>query len=445
MAGATEGLLSGMLVGVTFAAVLVLCWQFAWIVYDTKYNFLGRSPAERRESFKTEAAFYYNFFEDVVEQVGWTCTAIPKRGHSVTWVVSAFGATGWGREVGRVWCWCGFAWWLCVVGRPVSVVANPTRFAILTEARTLPRSPSTGTSPRINHHLHHRARPPAVVVVVIVILTAPFLPPPPTHPPARQPTMGDALTFLAAHPSVEAPKTIDAIMRFNIHPEMFFGWLYRLAVEHVPLVIGGMDSIVFYTRATMLCWGVDKALLFLAAVLACGSGSGGRGGGYGLASTAAGLVTVLAGFGNVNYYSRIWNHPPLREHFGMPFVSLMYVGLFLAMPLTSSSSINNRTTTTTTKSKVVGGQQQRATSASSSASAAEIMLSPALVLRLLGLCVWFVGVVGLLLCWQLGLFILFGQVASLVVVAGVYRHRSEVKAQAEQLLATTLVALLVAL
>ena len=61
-------LLNGVLVGVLFAAIALGCYEYAWSTYNNKYNFMGRSPAERRESFKTEAAFYYNFFEDVVSE-----------------------------------------------------------------------------------------------------------------------------------------------------------------------------------------------------------------------------------------------------------------------------------------------------------------------------------------------------------------------------------------
>eukprot|EP00750_Incisomonas_marina_P019009 INCI3195.3.p1 GENE.INCI3195.3~~INCI3195.3.p1 ORF type:complete len:792 (+),score=109.07 INCI3195.3:71-2377(+) len=304
--GGTARFLNGVLVGVLFVAVTLGCYQYAWGLYNTKYNFEGRSPAERREAFKTEAAFYYNFFEDVIEQG----------------------------------------------------------------------------------------------------------------------TMAEAMGKLAAHPAVEAPKTIDAVMRFNIHPEIAIGWLYRQIMNGQALAVGFVDGVVFYTRATMFLFGVDKALLFLAAVL---------GGGGGLSATFSALTTVLAGFGNINYFSRIWNHPPLREHFGMPFVALQYVGLFLALPVHSRVRRCRNGE---------GGGSASAVDPHLARFGIGFNLTPT---RLLGLAIWFCGVCGLLLCWQLGLFILFGQVTSMLVVCGVYKHQPAVRRRTEQLLATTLVALLVTL
>mgnify|MGYP000400669055 CR=1 FL=1 len=299
-------LLTGVLVGVLFVGIMLGCYEFAWGIYDTKYNFLGRPPAERREAFKTEAAFYYNFFEDVVEEK----------------------------------------------------------------------------------------------------------------------TFEDGLAKLAAHPAVEAPKTIDAIMRFNIHPEMAIAWVYRWLMEQHVLTVGFIDSIVFYTRATMFLFGVDKALLFLASFL----GSGG-----GFSAVFSALTTVIAGFGNVNYYSRIWNHPPLREHFGMPFVSLQYVGLFLLLPVSRGRTRRSNSSSSNNSNSNSGGGRAEKTSLGSQVSLA------------LGFVLWCGGVAGLILCWQLGLFILFGQVTSMLIVCGVYKHNAFVRRRTERLLQATLLALLVTL
>merc|ERR1719174_1764574 len=103
--------------------------------------------------------------------------------------------------------------------------------------------------------------------------------------------------------------------------------------------------------------------MFVAAFL--GSGKGWRG-------IGAGITVVALAYANVNFWTRIWNHPPLRENFGMPFVLLQYVGLFLAMP-------------------------------SRAQNAAAIDTEEAS-----GLLLWGVGVMGVVLCWQLGLFIVLG-------------------------------------
>ena len=169
---ATAKLLNGVVLGISFVFITTICYFFAWNTFDQKYNFLGRAPSERREAFKTEAAFYYNFFEDVVDAQSFT----------------------------------------------------------------------------------------------------------------------DGVALLEEHPAVEAPKTINAIMRFNIYPEIAIGFFYRMLCEKCTLWFGYVDSIIFYTKSTMFLWGVDKGLIFLTAAIGCGAAGGGN-----IASIGAGFVTTIAG------------------------------------------------------------------------------------------------------------------------------------------------------
>lgn len=112
---------------------------------------------------------------------------------------------------------------------------------------------------------------------------------------------------------IEAPQEINCLQRFNIHQEVVIAALYRAVNSFGFLRVGHIDPSTFYVGCLFALWAFGVVCMFVAAFL--GSGRGWRG-------IGAGITVVALAYANVNFWTRIWNHPPLRENFGMPFVLL---------------------------------------------------------------------------------------------------------------------------
>ena len=115
------------------------------------------------------------------------------------------------------------------------------------------------------------------------------------------PSFSKGLQALVRNSNTEAPDTINALQRFNIHQEFLTGVLYR------AIGAGYVDPVTFYLGVLFLLNGVGFAAFFCVA-----SQLGG--------STFFGICSVL--FYLLNWFeaSRLWFLPSLRECWAIPIL-----------------------------------------------------------------------------------------------------------------------------
>ena len=132
---------------------------------------------------------------------------------------------------------------------------------------------------------------------------------------------------------IEAPQEINCLQRFNIHQEVVIAALYRAVTSFGFLRLGHIDPSAFYLGCLFALWAFGVVCMFLAAFL--GSGKGFRG-------IAAGITVVALAYANIKFWTRIWNHPPLRENFGMPFVLLQVCAFVCSLLTVSDLQVPNK-------------------------------------------------------------------------------------------------------